>query len=734
MKRKSAFAKPKRLDPTRTGLIRKRFEAEIRRRVTALKKEMFQLLTGDVDLDQVTANKEFRFDSAADAYQRFQRWMQSRSDQIVIERIPQQRQGEPKPNWTQEYIETAYFKGSIQAEEAVNRGRGIIPSALESRVSMFLKAPVNLDKVRLISGRAYEQLGGFTTEMSTKTATILADGITRGDSPRTTARIMAKEIDSLTKKRALTIARTETIRAHAEGSLDAMEQMGVEEVGVNVEFQATFIDEEAGIFEENVCPKCQKLAGLVLPIAKAHGMIPVHPNCRCAWVPSLDEPEGKEELKETVKEAQEIIKEEPASEPQPKPAAKKKEPKKPALPTPNSDVLAMSNPYKYKEVSIDEERQRHLPALKKFRESLAKKKAAAEARFDKAFKEKWELVAKEDELRVKFNAIADDILVIQRTGTTDTDPDYWRLNKEYVELEGELAKMDKEYKKADAKVEKERQRMREWFEDAIADEAAAVNKQDGLQVTARENAAAIRKAFKGETMVEKSPLSEGAYAKEVRKEGGRYIQSVANPVYFKDALTQPKLKYEQDRAHALAVTYDGDIGPFGRRGTVHVRTVLDPFDDGASTYIHEFGHHIEAANPEITRLCNDFLDQRVRGETPRRMIDVLPNYPYKPQEMGREDDFRRVYEAMGYSGDPAINKAFYAGKDYSSRTKAGGIFDNSLTPTEVFSMGMELLYLNPEKFAEADPEWFDLITGILSGRLLTTSRFINRDPNYFTFL
>jgi len=728
MKRKSAFAQPKRLDPTRTGLIRKRFEAEIRRRVTALKKEMFQLLTGDVDLDQVTANKEFRFDSAADAYQRFQRWMQSRSDQIVIERIPQQRQGEPKPNWTQEYIETAYFKGSIQAEEAVNRGRGIIPSALESRVSMFLKAPVNLDKVRLISGRAYEQLGGFTTEMSTKTATILADGITRGDSPRTTARIMAKEIDSLTKKRALTIARTETIRAHAEGSLDAMEQMGVEEVGVNVEFQATFIDEEAGIFEENVCPKCQKLAGLVLPIAKAHGMIPVHPNCRCAWVPSLDEPEGKEELKETVKEAQEIIKEEPASEPQPKPAAKKKEPKKPALPTPNSDVLAMSNPYKYKEVSIDEERQRHLPALKKFRESLAKKKAAAEARFDKAFKEKWELVAKEDELRVKFNAIADDILVIQRTGTTDTDPDYWRLNKEYVELEGELAKMDKEYKKADAKVEKERQRMREWFEDAIADEAAAVNKQDGLQVTARENAAAIRKAFKGETMVEKSPLSEGAYAKEVRKEGGRYMQSVANPVYFKDALTQPLTVYDNtdERASARALTYDG------REKALHVKIELHP-NTPASTYIHEMAHHIEATNPETARLCLDFLEKRRGNEKPTKFRDVLPRLSYGPDEKGILDDFLRVYEAMGLEGEAAVNKALYSGKIYDDRSNRTGIYAGLLEATEVFTMGIELLYLNPEKFAEADPEWFDLVTGILSGRLLTTSRFIKRNPQHFSW-
>jgi hypothetical protein len=38
--------------------------------------------------------------------------------------------------------------------------------------------------------------------------------------------------------------------------------------------------------------------------------------------------------------------------------------------------------------------------------------------------------------------------------------------------------------------------------------------------------------------------------------------------------------------------------------------------------------------------------------------------------------------------------------------------------TEIMSMGIEMLSRNAEAFAKSDPEYFDLITGILSGQML----------------
>jgi SPP1 gp7 family putative phage head morphogenesis protein len=36
-----------------------------------------------------------------------------------------------------------------------------------------------------------------------------------------------------------------------------------------------------------VCPMCQGLNGKVYTIKEARGLIPVHPQCRCAWVPVM---------------------------------------------------------------------------------------------------------------------------------------------------------------------------------------------------------------------------------------------------------------------------------------------------------------------------------------------------------------------------------------------------------------------------------------------------------------
>jgi len=188
------------------------------------------------------------------------------------------------------------------AEEAVNAAtkKPKQPFSMLEPMRKFLQGPVNITKIKLIKERAYELLKGITQKMAITMGNILADGIVAGKSPRQVAKEMVKEIDGLSNKQATTIARTETIRAHAEGSLDAMEQLGVKKIGVMVEWQATYIDEDAGIFEERVCPKCRAMAGIVIDIEQAHGMIPFHPNCRCTWVPSVLGGTPKDEVRNRI--------------------------------------------------------------------------------------------------------------------------------------------------------------------------------------------------------------------------------------------------------------------------------------------------------------------------------------------------------------------------------------------------------------------------------------------------
>jgi SPP1 gp7 family putative phage head morphogenesis protein len=284
--------KPVRYDPTRTGLLRKRFENEVHSRFNRLNREIGSFLLRP---EKVTVNALWPFTSAIDAFDRFQKWLRDRVDVLIL---GESGTKDEAGNWTDDYVQTAFFRGADQAARAL--GNTAPNPATPSAIRAMLQSPVNLNKVRLLKERAYETLKDISKDISLRLGDILSDSLVAGTSPREAAKAISKELETIKKTRALTLARTETIRAHAEGSLESMKQLGVQTVGVDVEWQATMIDEDKGIFEEKVCPQCQALAGMVIPIEEAHGLIPRHPNCRCAFVPNVLGKTSKKELRERI--------------------------------------------------------------------------------------------------------------------------------------------------------------------------------------------------------------------------------------------------------------------------------------------------------------------------------------------------------------------------------------------------------------------------------------------------
>lgn len=115
--------------------------------------------------------------------------------------------------------------------------------------------------------------------------------------------------------------------------------------------------------------------------------------------------------------------------------------------------------------------------------------------------------------------------------------------------------------------------------------------------------------------------------------------------------------------------------------------------DSESVMIHELGHHLENTIPGAKQKVNDFLDKRLAGETPISLKEKFGGN-YESDEYGSKDNFDKTF-----GGDE--NSAYYTGKRY---------WDGQ---TEVLSMGIQALYDDPKKFAENDPEYFDLIIGIL---------------------
>lgn len=243
------------------------------------------------------ANSRFRFNTDAEKVKAFQSWLKAQVQSTLT--------GKSEEAMWKRYAEEGLRKGAGRAFEDTTRAERALGDALDSAASSggsaarevadasakldfyrgskdaFLRSsfaqPVAVDKIKLLAGRSFDEMEGVTGEMSLKMSRALTDGLVEGKSPREVARDLNDVVD-LAEGRTLVIARTEIIRAHAEGQLMAMDELGVEEVGVAVEWAT------AG--DDRVCDLCAPLEGVVLKIDEARGMLPRHPNCRCAWLPA----------------------------------------------------------------------------------------------------------------------------------------------------------------------------------------------------------------------------------------------------------------------------------------------------------------------------------------------------------------------------------------------------------------------------------------------------------------
>lgn len=129
----------------------------------------------------------------------------------------------------------------------------------------------------ILARKAHGNFKGLGDEARKKVARLVTEGFLAGDHPFTVAKRMSKAVRGLAKARARTIARTEIIGAHAQGQLDSFRAQGFETVGLMAEWSTAK--------DAKVCERCRKMEGRQYSLDVAQGMLPLHPNCRCAWVP-----------------------------------------------------------------------------------------------------------------------------------------------------------------------------------------------------------------------------------------------------------------------------------------------------------------------------------------------------------------------------------------------------------------------------------------------------------------
>lgn len=275
------------MDPTRTGPIRSKFVADLKRRLAKLKSEIkdfmvekdaLALKKKKLGISLLVGEREFEFRTDAGKLVAFNEWLKQAIEASIFSVPPGTPADRP---WMAEYIESSYRRGQINAfiesrkQDLLQDGLGELEQFLRSSFGQ----PERMSKVLLLATRTLEELRGVTAQMAADMNRILSQGMIDGSSALQIASEMVERIDGTSLSRALTIARTELIHAHSEGQLDSYEQLGIEELGLKVEWST------AG--DDRVCPICSERSGEVLSIDEARGIIPIHPNCRCAWVPAV---------------------------------------------------------------------------------------------------------------------------------------------------------------------------------------------------------------------------------------------------------------------------------------------------------------------------------------------------------------------------------------------------------------------------------------------------------------
>lgn len=259
------------IDPTQTTTLRNRFARQLRADFYSLGSEIelwfadpANWLADDYAGLSTNASSKWGWVPGAKVLERFKSWI----DKKLHPASPAIAGDHGLMRVSDRFIGEAFEAGTVKAEEYVDPPK---PSGAVTRTIAAFRPTIIADRLQVMRGQARTHIEGLTERIKQQVIDRVAVGITRGESPREIGRAINKSIRKVSKTSATRIARTEVIRSFNEAALDRYEQLGITEVGVNVEWLT------AG--DGRVCPQCRAMEGVIFPVERAHGMLPRHPNC-----------------------------------------------------------------------------------------------------------------------------------------------------------------------------------------------------------------------------------------------------------------------------------------------------------------------------------------------------------------------------------------------------------------------------------------------------------------------
>lgn len=306
------------IDPSRTLTLRNRWVSDFKRRFRLLLNDITEAIVeldvlGLEDNTEVTnitnvadlRPKQFAFERDAQKIDSFMDWVEQKTEEHILsggtsgfQLFGDVSKLSSENNWMNTYIDSAYQQGIRRSrQELKNIGVNVndyAPSGLDDPIQMAFNSPVHINRVGLIYTRNFTTLKAITAAMDSTISDVLAVGMAEGKHPRQIAAAIKKSVtgkgndfgitDSLgryipAERRAMILARTETIRAHHSANIGEYKAAGILGIKIQVEHLT------AG--DSRVCPRCEPLEEKIYTIEEAETAIPVHPQCRCVALPHL---------------------------------------------------------------------------------------------------------------------------------------------------------------------------------------------------------------------------------------------------------------------------------------------------------------------------------------------------------------------------------------------------------------------------------------------------------------
>lgn len=294
----------KKYDPTRSLVLRNTFSRELKKRMKKVQKiireaitqrDCFGLTKESIIQQQMQlpGYRQFAHPNDSEKIGAFLDWLKSLIEAELIDMV--NIGSNVGSAWTTKYIKEAYSRGIRRARNELRKA-GYDVSDIEETggVESALKVPTHSQVLDNLSYRMLSTLEGAADSLKRYISMVLSDSFQKAHTPD----YIARRIDSIFTgddkdelglmiilfkfvpmyQRLDQIARSEIVRSIAESALTEYEFWDVAEVGLMAEWVT------AG--DNRVCPRCNSMAAMgPYPIEQIKGLIPLHPLCRCFWIP-----------------------------------------------------------------------------------------------------------------------------------------------------------------------------------------------------------------------------------------------------------------------------------------------------------------------------------------------------------------------------------------------------------------------------------------------------------------